>query len=229
MIRCRGDIPFARNDQRLGDQRTNVVRGLAGARNVHALEDRRIPDDVRSFTVRDLPDKFALVQIDGCNCSVRWLDQRQSIDIHATETATGRFLRRLGRVRSGVFAGTVENLHLSARGTGDVSDVGDFFGSGDQSNRLDARIAGVDINVVRFGIVGSARPVGAAGSSSHRERPERPFQFAYGRRGENGAEMILGGNLFRALAKSRGEIDQVVDRHAISAVGQRFRRNRLST
>jgi len=73
MIRRCGDISFARDDQRLGDQRPDVVRCLACARNVHALENRGIPHHVWSLAVRELPDKFAFIEIDGRNRSIRRL------------------------------------------------------------------------------------------------------------------------------------------------------------
>src|SRR5713101_3118384 len=74
MIRRRSDISFAGDDQRFGDECPDVVSCLTGARNAHAFENLRIPYDVGCLAVRNLPDEFSFVEIDGGNRSVRRLD-----------------------------------------------------------------------------------------------------------------------------------------------------------
>src|SRR5438552_18806554 len=79
MIRGCRHMPFARDDQRLGLQSADVEGLLAGARNVQAFERLVVAHHVRRLAMCDLPDEFTFIQIDGRNCSVRRLNQRQTV------------------------------------------------------------------------------------------------------------------------------------------------------
>src|SRR2546429_9975568 len=67
---------------------------------------------------------------------------------------------------------------------------------------FDAGIARVYIDDMRFRVVGTARPVGSAGSGPHGERAERPLKLAHRRRSVDRAEMIFRGDFFGALTRS---------------------------
>ena len=191
MIRSRRHMPFARDDQRLGHQRADVVRLLPGARDVQAFESLVIANDIRRLAMCDLPNELTSIEIDRRNRSVRRLDQRQTIDIHGNISTAGPFLGWLRRIGAGVFSRSVQNLHFFSRGSRDVVQVRNFSWSRHQPDGLDAGIAGIDINVVGFGIVRAAGPVRTAGGSPHRERAERTFQFAHGRRSVDRPEVKL--------------------------------------
>src|SRR6266550_2263319 len=227
IIRGGGHLSFAGDDQGLRHERPDVVGLLPSSRNVHALQEFGIAHYVRRFSVWDLPDDFAFVQIDRGDGSVRRLDQRQSVDIQAHVLARGPLLRRLWRIGARVFARPAHDLHVSSGDAGNVVEVGNVLGCGNQADGFDAGIARVYIDDMRFRVVGTARPVGSAGSGPHGERAERPLKLAHRRRSVDRAEMIFRGDFFGALTKRRSEIDQVIDRDAVAVVSGRLRRNRL--
>ncbi len=65
MLRCGCDLAIAGDHKRLGNKRADVIRGLACAGDIQPLERGMVADHIRCFAVRDLPDDFAFVQIDG--------------------------------------------------------------------------------------------------------------------------------------------------------------------
>ncbi len=135
--------------------------------------------------------------------------------------------RRLRGIGASIFSRPVQNDHFFSRGACDVIHIGNFFWRRHQPDRLDAGVAGVNVNVVEFGIVRSAWPVRASGSGAHRECAERTFQFADGRRSVNRTEVVVRGDFFPSFAKSWREIDQIIDGNAVAAIGWRFCGNGL--
>src|SRR5207245_337861 len=137
------------------------------------------------------------------------------------------FLRRLGRIGSRVLTRAAENLHFSSCRSGNIADVRNFLGRGNQSDGLDAGVARVYIHRVSFRIVRTAGPVRPARGRSHGERSQRTFELAHRRGREDRAQVILRGNFFGAFAKRGGEIDQIIDGDAVAAVSGRLAGKRL--
>src|SRR6266481_639801 len=167
MIRGGRYVSFACNHQRFRHQRPDVVGPLASARDVHSLQRRAIAHHVRRLPVCDLPGNLTPIEVDRGNRSIGRLHQRQAINIHGNVAGPGFLLRRLRRIRSGIFAWPFQNLHFLSGSSRDVVDVGDFLGRRNEPNRLHARVARIHVHRVRLGIVRPARPIGAA-----RRRPE---------------------------------------------------------
>jgi hypothetical protein len=59
----RGHLRLTGDDERLRDERSDDP-GLAGPRDIDALERRIIPDVVRGVAMCDLPQDFTLVEAD---------------------------------------------------------------------------------------------------------------------------------------------------------------------
>src|SRR5215510_31283 len=78
---CR-DLRLAGNHERLGHQRADDA-GLTGPRDLDAFEGRVIPDVVGRVAVRDLPDDLAFIQAEGSYAAVRWLRERQTLNVEA--------------------------------------------------------------------------------------------------------------------------------------------------
>ena len=227
MIRGGGDLAFASDDQRLGHQRADVVRLLAGARDVQTFERLVIAHHVGCLAMSDPPDDFSFIEIDGGDRSIRGLDQRQAVDVHRNITAASPFFRGLRRIGARVFARASHDLHFFSRGPGDVVDIGDFLRRRNEPDRFKTSVACIGVDDVRLRIVRPARPVGAAGSGPERERAERAVAPAHNGWRIDGAQVVFRGNGLRTLAKRGREIDQIVDGDAITAVSRRLRGNRL--
>ena len=201
---------------------------MSRAGNRQAFQRGIISHDVWRFAVGDLPNDFTSVEIDGGDCAVGRLHERKTVHVHGHVFAAGAFFRWLGRIGAGVFTRTTKNRHFVPGGARNIGDVGNFFRRGDKADRLNARITGVKIRDVRFGIVRSARPVCAAGCGANGKRAEWAVELGDCRRREDWAETIFCGNLFCAIVQRGSEIDQVVDGNAVAAVGGRLRGNWLS-
>src|SRR5258708_18232409 len=139
MIRGRCDVSFTRDDKRLGNQCPDVVSGLARPRYVQTFQCRLITDEIRRFAMRNLPDKFPFIEIDGAEPAIMRLTLNESVDVHARETAASGSLWRLGRISSGVLAGTMENLYFSSGGAGDIVHIRGFLPRRPEPGPLHAR------------------------------------------------------------------------------------------
>jgi len=62
-----------------------------------------------------LPNKFPFIEIDGGDGSIRRLNQSNPSTSMRVKPPASRFLRGLEESASGIFAGTVENLHSFSR------------------------------------------------------------------------------------------------------------------
>ena len=76
-----GHFGIALDHQRFCDQRSGVLPGLAGGRNVQAFERRIIADVIGRRSARNLPSDFAAVNIDGRDAPIGRLDDRESLDV----------------------------------------------------------------------------------------------------------------------------------------------------
>ena len=72
-----------------------------------------------------------------------------------------------------------------------------------------------------------ARPVRRRRLRAHRQRRDRTFRSADGRRREDRSEPVARHELHRLRAKLRREVDQVVDRQSLPVVRRRLGRERL--
>src|SRR5260221_5290369 len=82
----RRHLRLAGDHQRLGDERPDDA-GLAGARDIQALERRMITNVVRRVAVRDLPEDFSLIQTDRRDAAVRRLRDRQALNRQSAAAA----------------------------------------------------------------------------------------------------------------------------------------------
>src|SRR5436309_10673678 len=124
MLARSGDLAITRDHQSLGDQRSDVVGGLAGAWNVESLERGMIAHHVRRFAVSDLPYDLAPIEIDGRDGSIGRLDEGQAIDVQsAVNSAPAASGSRLAvpcwqrRIGAGIFARTGPHLDFLSGGS----------------------------------------------------------------------------------------------------------------
>src|SRR5215469_285768 len=176
------------------------------------------------LAVRDLPNDFTLVEIDCRDGSVGWLDQRQPVHVELNVFAGSLFLRGHGRVSPRILARPVNGLDLLSGRSINVTHIRHFFRRLHQPDRLQASVAGVNIRDVGFGIVGPARPIGSSGRRSQSESSQRSVDLTHDRWGEDGTQQVFGGYALGLFAKIRREVNQVIYRHAVSAIGGRLAR-----
>ena len=115
MLRRRRDLRIAHHDERLRHHQADAAgAGLAGLRNVQALQRRMVAHVVRRVAVRHLPDDLAAIEIDRGDRSVRRLEDRQAVD--GEPAAASRRLPqarpRAGAAAPGAAAAAARGLRL---------------------------------------------------------------------------------------------------------------------
>ena len=74
-VGSRENARLTRNDERLRHECANRA-GSAGAWNIESLQRRMIANVIRRLAVRNLPEDFAFIEIDGADAAIRRLHQR---------------------------------------------------------------------------------------------------------------------------------------------------------
>src|SRR5207244_1570815 len=141
------------------------------------------------FTMRNLPDDFALIQIDRGNTPPWWFDQRQPLD---GDRARHQIAAGTGTAAAG-FAGAacVDVIHIRA-----LLIV--------REREEPRERIGVDVENSGFRIVRAARPVRAVGDVRHSDLAA--FTFDDGR-SEDGTELDVRYHLLRLGKKLGREVD----------------------